>query len=158
MTQYADAMGNRPPSQWMSPTLGTLLRMQFGEERFWLQFVPVAFGLAWFAWHWSKHRRAWDWCEHVPLLVLVSFVTAPYGAWPFDMMLLLPAVMYIAAGSPAVLRMPTRKRAAIWGLLAVNLACLGMNIAATGSFYFWWVSPAVLVLYIVGTRPKAGAA
>ena len=32
----------------------------------------------------------------------------------------------------------------------MNLACLGMNVAATGSFYFWWVSPAVLALYFVG--------
>ena len=47
---------------------------------------------------------------------------------------------------------------AFWGLLAVNLACLGMNVAATGSFYFWWVSPAVLVLYAAAARRKVGAA
>ena len=176
LSQYADAMGNRPPSGWMSPTFGTLLRMQFGEERFWLQFVPVAFGLAWFVWHWARHRRTWDWTEQTPLLVLVSFVTAPYGAWPFDMMLLLPAVVWVvlmdrgrparraatadalpntpdapdsgssAGGTPAV------HKVALFGLLAVNLACLVMNVAQTGSFYFWWVSPAVLVLYAIGTR------
>ena len=42
------------PSQWLSPTLGTLLRLAFGDESFRLQFVPVAVGLAWFAWHWSN--------------------------------------------------------------------------------------------------------
>src|SRR5690606_23595379 len=52
--QYADAMANRPPAQWLSPTLGTVLRLAFGEELFWLQFVPVAAGLGWFAWHWRR--------------------------------------------------------------------------------------------------------
>ena len=179
LSQYADAMGNRPPSGWMSPTLGTLLRMAFGEERFALQFVPVAFGLAWFAWHWFAHCRTWDWGEQVPLMVLVSFVTAPYGAWPFDMMLLLPAVMRVVVknltpqppslegkGEQALVPAPPSLRGkgvgglglAFWGLLAVNLACLGMNVAKTGSFYFWWVSPAVLVLYAAAARRKVGAA
>ncbi|HJZ59120.1 MAG TPA: glycosyltransferase family 87 protein [Gemmataceae bacterium] len=148
--QYADAMANRPPSQWMTLTLGTLLRLAFGQELFRLQFVPVAFGLAWFAWHWWKHAADWDWTEQLPLLLLVSFVTTPYGAWPFDMVLLLPAVMRLVVlrehghlAHPALI---------LAGLVAVNLACLVMNVLQTGSFAFIWVPPAVLVLYAIGTR------
>jgi hypothetical protein len=152
LAQYADAMGNRPPEQWVSPTLGTVLRLLFGEGRFGLQFVPVVAGLAWFAWHWRRAGRTWDWPDQLPLLLLVSFVTAPYGAWPFDLVLLLPAVVRLVAGGAP--------RPVLAGLLAVNLACLGMNLAGTGSFPFLWVSPAILGLYAAGVRgphPRADA-
>jgi hypothetical protein len=144
LAQYADAMGNRPPEQWVSPTLGTVLRLLFGEERFGLQFVPVAVGLAWFAWHWRRAGRTWDWAEQLPLLLLVSFVSAPYGAWPFDLVLLLPAVVRLLAGGAP--------RGVLVGVLAVNVACLVMNVMGTGSFPFVWVAPALLVLYVAGVR------
>lgn len=150
--QYADAMGNRPPEQWVSPTFGTVLRLAFGEGRFGLQFVPVAVGLGWFACHWRRAGRTWAWADQLPLLLLVSFVTAPYGAWPFDLVLLLPAVVRLVAGGAP--------RPVLAGLLAVNLACLVMNLAGTGSFPFLWVAPAILGLYAVGVRhphPRADA-
>jgi hypothetical protein len=151
---YADALGNRPPEQWVSPTLGTVLRLVFGEELFRLQFVPVLFGLIWFAYHWHAHRSKWDWTEQLPLLLLVSFVTAPYGAWPFDMVLLLPAVMWLVLRSEV-----NARKLAIGGLIAVNVACLVMSLVNTlhvltiTSFWFLWVSPAVLLLYVLTTRP-----
>jgi hypothetical protein len=143
---YLDALGNRPPAQWRSPTLGTVLRLAFGEGRFGLQFLPVAAGLGWFARHWARHRRDWDWGEQFPLLLLVSFVTAPYGAWPFDMVLLLPAAVRLAARGHT---------AAVAGLVAVNAGCLALNLAGAASFWFLWVSPAVLLLYLAADRePK----
>jgi hypothetical protein len=146
LAQYMDAMANRPPSQWVSPTFGTVLRMAFGEDLFKLQFVPVLAGLAWFAFHWKRHAATWNWTEQLPLLLLVSFVTAPYGAWPFDMVLLLPAVVrLVVLRKPAILAL----------LLAVNVACLAMNLLETGSFAFIWVSPAILAIYLLGTRPAA---
>lgn len=142
--EYADALGNRPPARWVSPTLGTVLRLVFGEHLFRLQFVPVVFGLLWFAWHRSRTGGRWDWTEQLPLLLLVSFVTAPYGAWPFDLVLLLPAVVAMLTNgrSPAVA-----------SVLAINLACLGMNLLDAGSFAFLWVAPAVLVLYALRDTP-----
>lgn len=162
--QYATALGN-PPAQWISPTLGTVLRLAFGAEYFRLQFVPMIGGLIWFAWHRTKHAREWDWIEELPLLLLVSFVTAPYGAWPFDMVLLLPAairmVVTVEFGhSRAAAARETNRRAMIAkermlvaGLVAVNLGCLVLNVLQISSFWFIWVSPAVLVLYAVG-RPS----
>jgi hypothetical protein len=176
--QYADAMKNRPPEEWVSPTLGTLLRIQFCEELFRLQFVPVLAGLAWFAWHWRTRRGEWDWAEQLPLLLLVSFVTAPYGAWPFDMVLLLPAAMWLilrtnpnltpqppslrGEGEPDLAPLPAgeglgRGRLVIAGLVAVNLGCLVLNLLKCSSFTFLWVSPAVLLLYVLATRRRAPA-
>ena len=144
--QYADAMANRPPAQWVSPTLGTVLRLVFGQDLFRLQFLPMIAGLVWFAFHWRNRRTAGDWGDQLPPLLLVSFVTAPYGAWPFDMVLLLPAAIRLVV---------LRKPAILVALVAINLACLAMNLLETGSFPFIWVSPAMLVLYAIGTRTTA---
>ena len=147
--QYADALGNRPPAVWVSPTLGTLLRLVCGVELFRLQFVPVAAGSAWFVWHWRKHGKEWDWREQLPLLLLVSFVTAPYGAWPFDMVLLLPAALWLMLHAESPVRAPV-----IAGLVAVNVGCLVLNLLKFSSFWFLWVSPVVLLLYVAGTRKR----
>ena len=167
--QYADAMRRRPPEGWVSPTLGTLRRLEFGEERLGLQFVTVVAGLAWFAWHWRKRKGEWDWAEQLPLLLLVSFVTAPYGAWPFDMVLLLPAAMWLIlkCGPLAPRADSASARGAsgphwsgwvVAGLAAVNVGCLVLNLLKVTSFYFLWVPPAVLLLYVLGTRRSAAPA
>jgi hypothetical protein len=155
--QYADAMGNRPPAQWLSPTLGTVLRLAFGAEYFRLQFVSVAVGLAWFALYRYSKRRNWNWAEQLPVVLLVSFVTAPYGAWPFDMVLLLPAVFALLVKSRAAWSTDEgfaigSPRFTVAGLVAVNVGCLVMNLCQTGSFWFLWVAPAVLALYALRAR------
>ena len=157
LQQYADALGNRPPAQWVSPTIGTVLRLAVGAEFFRLQFIPVVLGLVWFAWHWrrftsasSSDGRVWDWCEQLPLLLLVSFVTAPYGAWPFDMVLLLPTAMWLIIRTT-----PPTRRFIIAGLVAVNLGCLVLNLLHITSFWFLWVSPAVLGLYILARMRRS---
>jgi Glycosyltransferase family 87 len=155
--QYSDALANRPPAQWVSPTIGTLLRLAFGEELFRLQFVPVVLGLVWFVWYSQRYFRrnsseapVWDWCEQLPLLLLVSFVTAPYGAWPFDMVLLLPAVMLLVIRTE-----PPFRLGVIAGLVAVNIGCLALNLFKVTSFWFLWVSPAVLGIYLLARISRA---
>jgi hypothetical protein len=155
--QYADAMGNRPPAQWLSPTLGTVLRLGFGFEHFRLQFVSVALGAVWFAWYYRAHRKQWDWTEQLPIVLAVAFLTAPYGAWPFDMVLLLPAVVKLLLRSLADLSAkpgwaPGAPRFTLAGLAAVNLAMLKLNLFQIGSFWFLWVSPAVVLLYALHMR------
>jgi hypothetical protein len=143
--QYLYAMTHRTPEQWLMPTVGTLLRLAFGPEHFWLQFVPVTLGVLWFAWYRWQNRNDWNWQQQLPLVLLVSFITAPYGSWPFDMVLLLPAVFAMLVRAQPL--------TVAW-LVAVNLGCLAMNLAQTGSFWFLWVSPAVLVLYAVHMRTQ----
>jgi hypothetical protein len=60
------------------------------------------------------------------------------------MVLLLPA---------AVKLLSLRRNGVLVALLAINAACLVMNICQTGSFAFIWVSPALLALYWVALRP-----
>jgi hypothetical protein len=144
--QYLDAYRTHPPVQWMSLTLGTLLRLVFGWEKFWLNAVPLGFGLAWFAWRNRRHRDSWDWADRMPALVLVSFVTAPYGAWHFDLVLLLLPIVHLAAKLSAT---RDRKRIGI-AILVYGIAALGMlaiNLAGITSIWFAWVAPLVLLAY-----------
>jgi hypothetical protein len=165
----------------VSPTLGTVLRLVFGEELFRLQFVPLAAGLVWFAWHYRRKAAAWDWAEQLPLLMLVSFVTAPYGAWPFDMVLLLPAALAVVVGGrgrptptpslpggeqdpesssrraePPLFCSPSLQGGGrgvdLYLLLLINLGCLVLNLFQVGSFWFLWVAPAVLLVYATQAR------
>jgi hypothetical protein len=137
-TQYFSAMRDHPPAQWVSLTLGTLLRVIFGSGHFGLQFVPVLLGLAWFAYHWWPRRHTWDWVRETPMLLLVSFITSPYGAWHFDLVLLVICILQRAANADA-------KRLAI-PYFAMNAVMLGINLSGATSIWFAWVAPMIFVL------------
>jgi hypothetical protein len=136
--QYFAAMRDHPPAEWVSLTPGTLLRVAFGSQHFGLQFVPVVLGLAWFAWHWWPRRRTWDWAAEVPTVLLVSFLTSPYGAWHFDLVLLLVVVLR-RAGDPAAGRLR-------WAYFAMNMLMLAVSVTGATSVWFGWVAPAILIL------------
>ncbi|HVK15850.1 MAG TPA: glycosyltransferase family 87 protein [Fimbriiglobus sp.] len=155
-SHYLAAMRDHPPAQWVSLTLGTLLRLAFGEGRFWLQFVPVLVGVGWLAARWRAHGRDWDWGEQLPWLLVVSFVTAPYGAWHFDLVLLLVPLVHRAVGLAAEGWTPTARLAATV-YVVTNLAMLGLNVLGVYSYWFAWVAPLVLVLYAVTDRRPAPA-
>lgn len=142
--QYVAEMSQRPPAQWKSLTLGTVLREIFGADRFWLQFVPVGLGLGWFAVRSVNRPMKPDWSGELPWLVLVSFLTSPYGAWHFDLVVLLVPLIHLASSLPP----GGRERIGLVGIyLAMNLGMLALNLAGVWSFWFAWVAPVVLWLY-----------
>jgi hypothetical protein len=154
LDQYREAMTHRTPEQWKSPTLGSLLRVVFGAERFDLQFAPTILGVAWLvAVGLTGRCREWDWAERMPMLLLVSFVTASYGAWPFDLVILLPAVIQVAASIAAT---ADRRRALLAGAvyLAFNAVALAMNLSHCTSETFVWMAPTLLAAYVL-LRPRA---
>jgi hypothetical protein len=145
--QYRQTLGQHPPEQWVSPTPGTFLRMLLGEEQFWLQFVPPVVGLAWLVPYWWQRRRAWDWAEQVPLLLLVSFVTASYGAWPFDLVVLLVPVVQAAALVWAAGRR-SLCRLALGAYLLVDGLGLALNLLRLSSVWFFGMTVGLLVAYL----------
>jgi hypothetical protein len=149
VSQYLEAMTQRTPEQWRSPTIGSLLREVFGADQFRLQFVPTACGLAWLAFDgWRLRYQDWDWRERMPMVLLISFVTASYGAWPFDLVILLPAVIQVGAEVTAA---GDRRRIVLAGLAfaAIAAGALTMNVLKVTSNWFVWMAPALLVAYIV---------
>ena len=128
------------------PVLGGVLRLLFGVEKRWLQFVPAAFGLAWFVQYWRTCHRDWGWREHLPLLLLVSLVTTPYG-WFFDQVVLLPVVMQCTIWV-------VRRRGAVaaWAavaFVATNLIALAFIAVGLTTFWYVWIAPVWLLFYLV---------
>jgi hypothetical protein len=143
--QYVDAMAHRPP-QMLSPTLGTLLRLAFGVENFRLQFVPTALGVCWLVAYWRARRHDWDWAEQTPVLLLASFLTASYGAWPFDIVILLIPIV-----QASVWLVHERRSAAGFALTAYLgfdvMALLMMNVRYTQFYWYAWMTPLVFYVY-----------
>jgi len=51
----------QPPLDWATPTLGGLLRLTFGLEKYWLHFLPSIASILWFLVYWRRRRSAWEW-------------------------------------------------------------------------------------------------
>jgi hypothetical protein len=146
--QYGDALLHHPPAQWISPTLGSMLRLAFGPEKFWLQFLPPLVGLLWFVPHWVRYHRNWDWLEQMPWLLLVSFLTASYGAWPYDLVVLLVPVIGAAARVVHCGKREWVLIAAVYYLGFDGLA-LAMNLLRFSAEWFIWMTPALLAGYFL---------
>jgi hypothetical protein len=137
-----------------SPLLATAVRLLFAPEMFALQFVFVIPGFVWLAWYWRRHRYAWNWPEHLPALLFASFLTAPYGAWPFDLVVLLIPLL----GSAVRLEHGPRRRQA-WaalGHVTIGAVALAQLWAGAAYFSFLWLTPALFALRLVA-RPTASA-
>jgi hypothetical protein len=148
LAHYWDTMIHNSPNRFTAPTLGTLLRLVFGPEHVWLQFVPTAAGLLWFGVHWLRQRRRWEWGKQMPLLLLVSFLTTPYGAWSFDLVVLLVPILQAAVW----LNGDGRRQMIQWVLafyVAVNGLALAINLTSVDEVWFVWVSPSLLIGYLL---------
>jgi hypothetical protein len=84
----------------------------------------------------------------MPLLLLVSFVTASYGAWPFDLVVLLLPIVQLA-----VLVQTADRRSlfalALGAYLLINGLALTLNLLQFTSKWFVWMAPALLVSYVI---------
>ena len=102
--------------------LGGALRILFGEQHVWLQFLPCFLGAVWFVYYWIKEQRRWQWQLHLPLLLIVSVTTSPY-CWNHDCILILPALMALAV------RGAFRSIAVALAYLAVQALAFGLGLA-----------------------------
>jgi hypothetical protein len=142
---YWDAITRRTQTHsHLSPVAGTALRLLFAPHSFWPQFVPLIPGILWLAWYWRKNRTEWNWCERVPALLFASFLAAPYGAWPFDLVVLLVPVLGCAQRMATV---PVRVRALAAGCYAlIGLATLVQILREVEYFWFLWITPSLAAL------------
>ncbi len=95
--EWISFVWNNPPVQWATPTIGTALRLLFGTEHFWLQFVTpllaiLSLGLLILKRHIQGHKMIFAIDHYGPLLLLLSLLSAPY-AWEYDYVLLLPLLI-----------------------------------------------------------------
>jgi hypothetical protein len=87
----------------------------------------------------------------------VSFATASYGAWPFDLVvLLLPVIQMALSAIGAHGRGVARASSVAWVLL--NGLALALNLLHFESLWFVWMTPALLVCYYFLQRSAIPAA
>ncbi len=147
--QYLTAVTTYPPDAWATPTVGGLLRLLLGVDRFWLQFLPSVLGNLWLCWYWWRRRDSWSWVKQVPILTLVGLLTAPY-LWSYDLVLL--AVPLV----PALARLLQGKSVRSFLVSGPGLSYIILVVAmfVQGQFVrndFWslWFVPAFVLWYWV---------
>jgi hypothetical protein len=132
----------------LSPVAGTALRFLLAPGSMWPQFLPLVPGVLWLAWYWRRHRRSWDWGERLPALLFASFLAAPYGAWPFDLVVLLVPVLGVAARL-ADGKSPRAAAVAAGCHLLIGLAAVAQVLREPEYFWFLWMTPALLAAYLL---------
>jgi hypothetical protein len=143
--QYLNTFRTRSVGHFLPPTLGMHLRLLFGEEHFWLSFLPPLFGLAWAARHYWRNRREWSWPEQGPLVVLVSCATSPYG-WIYDQVVfVLPMMALLAAAS----RHPAGLSRGVMAVVGLATLCLLLHSAGCKEVTFVWLAPTCLITYLL---------
>jgi hypothetical protein len=140
------------------PTVGYKLRVAAAGgvfrsdpgELFWVQFVPLAVGCGLLLPYWWLRRRAWDWAVELPRLVFASVLLAPYGAWIFDLtVLLVPVVaawvrvLHHPRFVPAVVAATTHALLSLATVLALAFYPRWFG-EQYGLYQMIWVAPAVL--------------
>ncbi len=141
------------PVRWSEfPTVPGILGHLTGSQSVVLVLIPPALASLWLMGHWARYRGQWNWQDELPILLVVSLVASPY-AWFFDGVILLPALIQI-------ITIPLWKKN--WRVLMVAYAATNLAVVlliATGKNLFWyaWVAPMWLVLYL-GSRRLAGNA
>jgi hypothetical protein len=150
LDQYQYAVTHYPPERWATATLGAVLRMLFGIELFWLQFVPSVLGGIWFVGYWWRHRAAWDWREQMPLIALVSVLTSAYG-WTYDYTIallgLLPVAAVLSRGDWRANLVPRI------GLLSAYLAFDVLALfSSMDQVWYWWMASFLLGWYVLARR------
>ena len=82
------------------PNLGGMLYILTGNHA--LALLPQIIGIVWLIFYWTRRRRTWDW-KTDGMLVLVSSIACSYYSYPYDEILVLPAlVMAFVTGNRRV--------------------------------------------------------
>jgi len=119
---------------------GGFLRVLFGEQHLWLQFLPSVVGTVWFAFYWRRYRQRWVWEERLPLLLLVSIGSSPYFWW-HDLVVGLPAILALAV---QVSRKKVWMSATLlYLMLQVFIGLFGVSSRSSAASLLW------IVLYLV---------
>jgi len=131
------------PSDWQAPTFAASFRGAVGGGLA-VQFLPsilATLGLLGYRFH---RGAEWDWSKELPLVTMVAVLTSGYGAWGFDLVVLLLPVLQAAVW----LIEGGRQRLSLWtgvGFLLFNAAML-MGLLPV----LWW-SPGIAVGYFALT-------
>lgn len=114
-----------------------------------LALLPQVAGVLWLLFYWFRNRSEWNWSSHGMLVLTVS-LTCCYYSYPYDEIILLPAlVIAFVTGN---------RNRFITLFVAANIgyALYIFNIAGKFGFnymFLWWTATAWLITYLA-SRPN----
>jgi len=147
ISQYIYAIRNYPPEDWQTATLGTPLRYLFGQDLFFLQFVPSIIGLIWLGIYWLIYNKKWNWLTVLPVIIVVSTTTAAYG-WAHDVSILAFTIVQVATYY-SFKKWTIKSMIVFTTFWLVSLLNAFLN---TSQHWFWWLSSFYLVWYILANH------
>jgi hypothetical protein len=150
MNRPVDA-AHSPLSGWKSPLIGWWVRNAVQPDAFWIQAVPTVLLAIATPLYWWTRRANWDWVAESPRLVLAGLICSPYGAWPYDQIVLL---VPLAAGLAALVKNGTRVHI-IGGLVTLGIID-GIALTIREGEHFVWVPPAIALWYAWVTSVRGG--
>jgi hypothetical protein len=148
--QYREAGSTISPLYWQTHTLASGLRLLFGVQHYWLQFIPAALACIWFVFYWKRNSDNWQWLERMPVLTLGS-LTLAFSAWDYDQLLLLPVLIQVAIWfmmEPRLFSIP-----AVFYWIA-NCLLFWLVAAQLDPFLTFWFSSAFLLIYLLAIHIK----
>jgi len=130
------------------PNLGGMLFV--ATHQHWIAIIPQVVGLVWLALYWIQRRETWDWASD-GMLVLVVSVASSYYSYPYDEILVLPAlIVAFAKGN-------RRLFFVCFALVNIGYALYIFQIA--GHFGFsplslWWTASGWLITYVAAMKSR----
>jgi hypothetical protein len=148
-SQYLALMNNGDvprPVDWATPSLGTALGEVLAIHAMWIRWLPTVTGALWFLCYWLRHGTMWDWVFELPLILLVSVVTASF-VWTFDHVVLVPALIQCAVWVSM-----NENRRQRWLVIAMHMLLNSMllvsKIFILNDFWYFWLAPTFLFFYL----------
>jgi hypothetical protein len=138
--QWIQAFG-KPPTDFLTPTLGSVLQGILSVRSDLILYLPAAFSLFLIA----VFRNSYL-CRNIlkdPVAIAaLSLATAPYG-WVFDQIVLMPLVFRLATA---------KEKALSYAVLALNI--LGFSVWFPALHHYWWYPVALFILAIIDLRSR----
>lgn len=149
LAQYFDFARQFAGETTPYPNIGGLLYSISGHRA--LAFLPQLAGLVWFVFYWHRHGSSWDWKTHGMTVLLVS-VACCYYSFPFDQVVILPALMAAFANG--------NRRVFLVAFIATNIgfALYISNVASRyglGYMFLWWTASAWLITYVAAVKTRS---
>ena len=144
-TEYVRFVQEQAPTEYLPSSLGGLIRLIAGTDKFWIQWIPAAVVLVLIFPAWARVRDAWTWDAYGAGVLALGLVSAPYGL-VHDLVLLIPCLILLSMTVRPYGR--ALRLFAFSGFIAV---CVGIWVGQ-----FWrgtsvvqvWVAPLVLLVCI----------
>ena len=142
-SQYYELTSSPYMQAYASGVMAGFRKLVGGVGTFWIQLLPLAAGLIWFARHWRKTGGSWFWQEQLPLLLTVSVLTSAYG-WLFDQTLLAVPVIVLAGRAAQQAGTIPRNLVIFYTalnlglMLAMALPTLNVVVAPASLIYVRW--------------------